>query len=169
MPSLAAISGPLRGAAFSTDEEPVNVGRDESNQVVLDDLAASRRHCVIRKEGERFQIVDLKSRNGTFVNGLPVGERLLEHGDQIRVGTSVFLFLNVRGPKDSDAVAFEEGLLIARSTAILRQEDSIYLTPGARIEADASSERSARDLKVLFHIIGVVHTAAISKPCSEGC
>jgi two-component system, NtrC family, response regulator HydG len=160
MPSLVAISGPLRGATFSTDEEALNVGRDESNQVVVDDLAASRRHCVIRKDGERFNIVDLQSRNGTFVNGLPISERLLEHGDQVRIGTSVFLFLDVRGPKDSDSVAFDEGLLIARSTAILRREDSIYLTPANRNETDALSERPARDLKVLFRIIEAVHTAS---------
>jgi pSer/pThr/pTyr-binding forkhead associated (FHA) protein len=158
MPSLVAISGPLKGATFSADEEAVTVGRDESNQVLVDDLAASRQHCLIRKEGERIRILDLNSRNGTFINGLPIREKLLEHGDQIRIGISVFLFLDVPGPRNADSVAFDESL-IARSTAILRRADSIYLTPGMRSEPDPSSGRAARDLKALFHITEAVHTA----------
>lgn len=71
MPRLIAISGPLQGATFAWREEDITIGRGDSNRLIVDDAAASRRHCLIRKEEGRFRIVDLKSRNGSAVNGLP--------------------------------------------------------------------------------------------------
>jgi pSer/pThr/pTyr-binding forkhead associated (FHA) protein len=47
----------------------------------------------LRREGKSFKLIDLDSRNGTFVNGIPVQERVLEHGDQIRIGVSTFFVL----------------------------------------------------------------------------
>ncbi len=53
----------------------------------------SRRHCQIQSDANAWTIRDLDSLNGTFVNGVPVRERPLRHGDQIQIGTSLFLFL----------------------------------------------------------------------------
>src|SRR5207244_5642581 len=89
---LEAVSGPLKGKVFSLAECEFSIGRDPSNQISLLDSLVSRRHCVIRKDGEAFRIQDLDSRNSTFVNGIPVKERVLAHGDQIRVGNSTFVF-----------------------------------------------------------------------------
>jgi pSer/pThr/pTyr-binding forkhead associated (FHA) protein len=47
---------------------------------------------VIRKDGQGFLIEDLDSRNSTFVNNVPVKERLLADGDQIRIGKSTLVF-----------------------------------------------------------------------------
>ena len=40
-----------------------------------------------------FQLIDLESHNGTFVNGIPVRRKLLTHGDNIRVGRCELVFL----------------------------------------------------------------------------
>src|SRR5690242_11431309 len=90
---LVGMDGPPKGRLVPLGEAEVSIGRDQTNAFAVDDLVASRHHCVIRATGERFQLTDLDSRNGTFVNGVPVRERLLEHNDQIRVGGSLFLFL----------------------------------------------------------------------------
>src|SRR5712691_4693056 len=91
-PRLDVIDGPLKGRRIPCAEGEISVGRESSNRLPLNDLAVSRRHCVIEKEGDRFHIRDLDSRNGTFVNGTPVKKRFLEHGDQIEIGKSVFVF-----------------------------------------------------------------------------
>src|SRR5689334_23906160 len=82
---LVGTDGPSRGRLVLLGEAEVSVGRDEGNSVAIDDLAASRRHFVIRLVGERFQLRDLNSRNGTLVNGALVQERMLEDNDEIRV------------------------------------------------------------------------------------
>ena len=51
------------------------LGRDSGNALQLDDRAVSRQHSEIRQSGDQLLLVDLDSRNGTFVNGLPVRER----------------------------------------------------------------------------------------------
>src|SRR5690242_10817800 len=123
---LVGMDGPPKGRLVPLGEAEVSVGRDQANAVPIDDLAASRHHCVIRLSGERFQLTDLESRNGTFVNGVPVRQRVLEHNDQIRVGGSVFLFLRsvpaeVQGGGEPDSAA------VARSTVLLTSDHSIYL------------------------------------------
>jgi len=92
-PKLVAIDGPLKGSTFFVSGDSFSIGRKADNTLSPADLSISRYHCVIRREGSQFRLADLDSQNGTFVNGFPVKERLLNHGDQIDVGASVFLFL----------------------------------------------------------------------------
>src|SRR5580700_8133441 len=89
---LEAVSGPLEGRTFQLTEDQLSIGREPCNQISLLDLLVSRRHCVIRRDGQGFLIQDLDSRNSTFVNNLPVKERLLADGDQVRVGKSILVF-----------------------------------------------------------------------------
>ena len=82
---LEAVSGPLKGKRFPLTGDEVSIGRDPSNDISLLDSLVSRRHCVIRKDANAFRLLDLDSRNNTFISGVPVRERLLVQGDQIRV------------------------------------------------------------------------------------
>jgi hypothetical protein len=66
--------------------EPVTVGRDPDNDVVLDDRRVSRRHAEIRLRLGRYTLYDLQSTNGTFVNGRRVAEVVLGDGDRILIG-----------------------------------------------------------------------------------
>jgi len=94
MPTLHTIAGPLTGASTTLSGEDVTIGRDRTNSMPIADLHLSRRHCVITKEGNECKIVDLGSRNGIFVNSIPVRERILSHGDIIKAGSSLFVFLS---------------------------------------------------------------------------
>src|SRR5215469_16358741 len=91
-PRLIAVSGPLKGSVFPLGEGGVTLGRLESNTVAVPDMAVSRRHCVIRNEGTKFKLIDLKSRNGSYVNSVPVKEHELREGDRIGIGDSQFVF-----------------------------------------------------------------------------
>lgn len=87
-PKLVALSGPLKGEIFPVQEK-VTIGREPSSTIHISDVAISRQHCVINRE----KLFDLDSLNGTFVNGIPVKEKVLEHGDRIDIGASRFLYL----------------------------------------------------------------------------
>ncbi len=63
----------------------LNIGRLDSNDVVLDDYKVSREHAVLKFSGSEFLIVDLASTHGTYVNGERVDRRLVNFGDKIQI------------------------------------------------------------------------------------
>ncbi|MCC6860045.1 MAG: sigma 54-dependent Fis family transcriptional regulator [Bryobacterales bacterium] len=89
-PRLIAIAGPLEGAFFALPKRSVSIGRDPSNLLAIDDPSVAPFHCSLEAAGERFGV---RSRGRTLVNGLPVNSRELVHGDEIRIGDCLFLFL----------------------------------------------------------------------------
>lgn len=66
--------------------DPVLIGRDPQNDLVLDDRRVSRKHAEIRLRLGRYTLYDLQSTNGTYVNGRRVAEKVLEDGDTISLG-----------------------------------------------------------------------------------
>jgi hypothetical protein len=68
---------------FPLTEPVVNIGRDPSNQVNLDDMRVSRMHAQLRLIQGRFVIFDLDSLGGTFVNAVAVSSHVLKPGDVI--------------------------------------------------------------------------------------
>jgi serine phosphatase RsbU (regulator of sigma subunit)/pSer/pThr/pTyr-binding forkhead associated (FHA) protein len=76
--------------ALGRDE--INVGRAEANVLPLRDMNVSRHHFQIQRRGEHWLLSDLKSRNGTLVNGVAVLTKVLAEGDRIQVGNSQLTF-----------------------------------------------------------------------------
>jgi len=81
--------------------EPVTIGRHRDNRVVIDDTGVSRYHCVIEQQGEGFQIRDLRSSNGTLLNGRKVNVAPLKHGDYLTVGGAQVWCLLERGETEN--------------------------------------------------------------------
>jgi ABC-type multidrug transport system ATPase subunit/pSer/pThr/pTyr-binding forkhead associated (FHA) protein len=80
--------GSLRSVVRATGL--IRIGRGPENDVVVDDLRVSRRHAEIRATAGRYEVVDLDSHNGTFVNGQRVRRAPIGEGDLIGVGGKVF-------------------------------------------------------------------------------
>ena len=80
------------GSRIVLGVEPIVIGRLPECTVVLNDQNVSRRHAEIRRSGSDVVVADLKSTNGTKVNGAPVTERVLEDGDDVTVGTTTLRF-----------------------------------------------------------------------------
>jgi hypothetical protein len=90
---LVVIAGNDRGREFPLAGKSVTVGRGIDNDVVLTDIAVSRKHLSIEHDGTRYKIVDAGSGNGTLINDeLQTGSRPLRHGDRIEIGNTVFRF-----------------------------------------------------------------------------
>ena len=69
----------------------IEIGREASYGLALDDDQASRRHARVSAQGDHAMVEDLGSTNGTYLNGQPIeGERTLRPGDRLRVGLTVF-------------------------------------------------------------------------------
>src|SRR5881275_809596 len=117
-PRLAFVAGPLKDSAVELGDAEVSIGRDSSNTIRVADALLSRRHCAARRVGEGFRLVDLDSLNGTFVNGRPVREHALAHGDEISIGESRIVFLSgdAEAPaQDSNPVESSEQSMTALS------------------------------------------------------
>lgn len=62
------------------------IGRTGNNDILIDNLAVSRNHAQIQREGDGYLIEDLGSNNGTYVNGQRVQKQPLKDGDEIVIG-----------------------------------------------------------------------------------
>lgn len=92
-PTLAVRSGGPPGAVFVLDRDTVNIGREPSAEVFLDDVTVSRRHAVISR-GARMVLRDMGSLNGTYVNRRRIeADEPLEDGDEIQIGKFRLVYL----------------------------------------------------------------------------
>jgi len=89
---ITVISGPFRGQTFQIPRGKFIIGRESDCQLFLDSNFISRHHCVLLMDDYTLRIRDLGSKNGTYVNRdlAPTGERILVHGDTIRVADLLF-------------------------------------------------------------------------------
>ena len=168
-PRLLVISGARSGEAFPIAGRELSIGRDQANDVCLDDPAASRRHCLVRREGERFWVADLNSFNGTLVNGAHVQEQALGHGDQIVIGDTLFLFI-LHGGADAlspGKVRFEEVGRELNSTIQLTKEDAIFVHPEKVREALSLNARIERELGALLKVGSAVSSVRDSKALQQ--
>ncbi|WP_030272314.1 FHA domain-containing protein [Streptomyces sp. NRRL B-24484] len=91
--ALTSITGSMRPPTTvrPLPAKVVHIGRALDNELVVGDLSVSRRHAELRARSDgRWEIVDLGSHNGTYLNGQPVLDALVGEGDLIGIGHSVF-------------------------------------------------------------------------------
>ena len=98
---LAVRRGPNAGARFLLDHDVTSSGRHPDSDIFLDDVTVSRRHAEFRLESSEFQVVDVGSLNGTYVNREPVDSAVLANGDEVQIGKFRLVFLT--GPKSDDS------------------------------------------------------------------
>jgi hypothetical protein len=89
---LEFILGPMANQTLPLIEEVTTIGSVAGNTVVLADPAVSRKHAGIRKVEGNYELADLGSTNGVYVNGHKVPKKTLTPGDIIRVGNTEAVF-----------------------------------------------------------------------------
>lgn len=95
---LEVVSGPDQGRVLPLQRKENIIGRDAGAHIILSDSEVSRHHCRISIEGQRAEIEDLGSTNGTLVNGRAVEKAWLHIGDSIKLGDSL---LELRAANDA--------------------------------------------------------------------
>jgi Inner membrane component of T3SS, cytoplasmic domain len=86
-------AGPLAGKQFVIFRNPTVLGSAPKADIYLfKDEAIEPRHALIHDRGGRFEIEDLETADGTYVNGIPVKKQILKSGDQIVLGKTVLEF-----------------------------------------------------------------------------
>jgi hypothetical protein len=85
---LTVLEGDEKGKRFLLNKPVIRIGRKEVD-LALRDPEVSRQHCVIQIYDDTVILRDLKSANGTLVNGFMVKEELLKSQDRIRIGNSI--------------------------------------------------------------------------------
>jgi len=89
---LEFILGPMTSQVLPLAEDVTTIGSVAGNTVVLADPAVSKKHAGIRKVDGNFELADLGSTNGVYVNGQKVPKKTLDVGDVIRVGNTEAVF-----------------------------------------------------------------------------
>lgn len=85
--------GPSEGTSFVLDADVTTLGRGDFADVVLDDVTVSRNHAEVRRTPEGWQLRDVGSLNGTYVNRERIEEVVLAGGDEVQIGKYRFVFL----------------------------------------------------------------------------
>src|SRR5215471_9885098 len=122
------------GAATSSHREPsvirqlptkvLRIGRAPDNDIVISDLSVSRHHAELRRTASGYQIVDLDSHNGTFVNGQQVGSAPLTEGDIVGIGPSTF---RLSGSELQEFVDTGDISLVARDLTVTLGNGKVLL------------------------------------------
>ncbi len=117
-------------------EEVTRIGRAAESEIVLEGEKVSRYHAAIRYWDGDFVLKDLRSRNGTFVNGQPVSVAKLEVGDRITIGGFELNF--------EDRVAKAPNTIIRRIGEEMDQEGRGYGTIMRRLVKEATPEKQPK-------------------------
>jgi ABC-type multidrug transport system ATPase subunit len=106
-------------ARLALPTKVMRIGRTPDNDLVISDLSVSRKHAELRRSpAGRYQIVDLGSHNGTYVNGVRVDQAEISEDDIIGIGHATFRLAGgeLREYVDDGAVSFEARDLLVQVT-----------------------------------------------------
>jgi signal transduction histidine kinase/pSer/pThr/pTyr-binding forkhead associated (FHA) protein len=146
---LTITQGPDKGRKFELpDDEPQLIGRS-SEALPITDNTVSRRHAELTPDDGAWWLRDLKSQNGTYVNGLRITQRTrLKPGDQIRTGSTLFMFGQEASDPDLDMVHLLDPYQIDSEVeqTLASNEDSVLM-------AEPEPGRAAVDhLRVIYRL-----------------
>jgi diguanylate cyclase (GGDEF)-like protein len=86
-------SGATLGFRYALAETAAILGRDDDSNICIADPSVSRCHARIERGPDGFQLTDLASTNGTFINDNQVTTAPLRDGDYVRIGNCIYRFL----------------------------------------------------------------------------
>ncbi|HEX9725583.1 MAG TPA: adenylate/guanylate cyclase domain-containing protein [Vicinamibacteria bacterium] len=133
--------------AVPIDLGGVVLGRSPDCDVVIKDFGVSRHHAKVIVDGDQCRVVDLKSKNGTHVNGTAVVEAILNDGDQVALGKFLLQFRRTLAEKvvlDEQKPLLEEAGTVIRSVGELEK----YLgVAGGQTGSATTASRSRPNLE----------------------
>lgn len=133
--------GPTPGAVFELREDEITIGRGSKNDIIIRDNEVSREHARLVRHGDSYELVDLNSSNGTFINGQRVVTRwmlrpgmILELGDTITIEIEQFDPITIpTTPLKSTSEALSSAELLAQQAGAVLYR-CLVITGGAAVE-----------------------------------
>jgi pSer/pThr/pTyr-binding forkhead associated (FHA) protein len=122
----------------------ITIGRQQDNTIVLDNPRVSGYHARIDKTGSEYILTDLQSTNGTFVNNQNVVSQKLLHGDRIRIGEHILLFV---GTEKAKVEAETENIPLNQTVIIGVKPKSKAVSPLPEIERPEFGIREVKGSK----------------------
>ena len=104
MACLIITKGEQVGKYFQLGNRTLAGGRDPAREIQIVDSTVSRKHFLIRKDGDRHAIIETHAKNGVLVNGQRCAETLLADGDEIQVGDTILTYHVVDQPDRTNAL-----------------------------------------------------------------
>ena len=83
---LVLRQGTVAGSSYRLEAPVTTAGRHPDSDIFLDDITVSRRHAVIERDANGFNVRDAGSLNGTYVNRERVDQARLRTGDELQIG-----------------------------------------------------------------------------------
>jgi two-component system, NtrC family, sensor kinase len=161
---LTVIQGPDKGRRFELpDNEPQLIGRS-SEALPLSDQTISRRHAELTPDDGKWYIRDLKSANGTFVNGNRLTyRRMLQLGDQVRTGSTLFTYGRETPVARANPVrmARKGEMDVNIEHTVASNEDSMILA------VPEPSEAAVLQLKVVYELTQLIGTVTDKRELLE--
>ncbi|MCC7156842.1 MAG: sigma 54-interacting transcriptional regulator [Bryobacterales bacterium] len=174
---LLAISGPFQGATYELSGAETVIGRLGECQVSLPDAEISKRHCSVTQVDGKYEMRDLGSLNGVYVNGILAKHHVLKAGDLIRLGRSVFSFDLGSLTQTAERVRFDDTVMMSgtvelSSSDIPDRDLRLLLDVSAVLKemraltsaANASQAVAARILEVVLRAIPADYGAVLIDP-----
>lgn len=98
---------PSTGKKMLVNSENFYIGRKPECELCLDNIDMSRRHCCIRLVDNRYKVVDLGSRNGTYLNQIKITEAYIKSGDVLRFGKKIYVVIGSSSKTTSVRLALD--------------------------------------------------------------
>ncbi len=154
--TLLVIQGVDQGTRFEIDADDVGLGRGVHNAVRIHDTEVSRAHAKLVRVNGKYQLNDLHSSNGTFINGTLVNSRDLAAGDEIQIGRTVLLF-TMQPVRNERLSLTEQVALLAEpgpdhSANIVGRASPHDGQALATLVSDAGRAQTVANLQVLYRI-----------------
>jgi pSer/pThr/pTyr-binding forkhead associated (FHA) protein len=89
---LQQLEGPGAPRDFALELDEIVVGRSVQAHISIDSGRISRKHLMLKRQGQEYSATDLNSSNGVFLNGVKAHSAVLREGDTIQIGDVVFLY-----------------------------------------------------------------------------
>jgi pSer/pThr/pTyr-binding forkhead associated (FHA) protein len=140
---LVVRRGPQPNQAYELNKDVISLGRDITNDIVINDPEVSRHHCRLTRTPTGYTLEDLGSTNGSFVNGQRLtGARQLVNGDMIGLGETVTLVYEGGAVQSPVSPSQQETMVGAGAPAQPSYEAAAPAQQPAAVEQPAYQQQS---------------------------
>lgn len=165
LPYLVVIDGPRYGRRFAIRSEGATIGRGGGADIQLDDQSVSRQHAKFSKEGDAWAVEDMGSKNGTFVNGSPISNKVIVgHKDVVKVGIYLVRLI-LKEVSQKEEMEIPQGMDVGEKTLIADMPLPHEVPTRTESEPNVPlsvEEKTAKKPILMYGVIAIVFIIGVS-------